>query len=134
MGGEGWVLGLDLGLGEEEVGQPAHDRAALLDVEEAGGVGEDEELRAWDSRGDRPRAAEPVLLVALAEPSAGRVLFRGREVGEGSQVLRRTVGLVFQDADAQVVLNQLYTMTPMQSTFNVIMLAISRGRPVLLTL
>jgi DNA gyrase subunit A len=39
-----------------------------------------------------------------------------------------------KDADAQVVLNQLYTMTPMQSTFNVIMLAISRGRPVLLTL
>lgn len=39
-----------------------------------------------------------------------------------------------KDADAQVVLNQLYAMTPMQSMFNVIMLAISRGRPQLLTL
>ncbi|HNU69137.1 MAG TPA: DNA gyrase subunit A [Myxococcota bacterium] len=39
-----------------------------------------------------------------------------------------------RDADPQVVLNQLYAMTPMQSTFGVIMLAISAGRPRLLTL
>ncbi|HOE82221.1 MAG TPA: DNA gyrase subunit A [Myxococcota bacterium] len=39
-----------------------------------------------------------------------------------------------RDADAQVILNQLYSMTAMQSSFNVIMLAISRGRPILLTL
>ena len=39
-----------------------------------------------------------------------------------------------RDADPQVVLNQLYAMTPMQSTFGVIMLAISNGRPRLLTL
>ncbi len=39
-----------------------------------------------------------------------------------------------KDADAHVILNQLYSMTPMQSMFNVIMLAISRGRPQLLTL
>lgn len=39
-----------------------------------------------------------------------------------------------RDADAQVVLNQLFAMTPMQSTFNVILLAISHGQPKLLNL
>ncbi|MBM4396418.1 MAG: DNA gyrase subunit A, partial [Deltaproteobacteria bacterium] len=39
-----------------------------------------------------------------------------------------------KDADAQVVLNQLFAMTPLQTTFNVINLAIVRGRPMLLSL
>ncbi len=43
------------------------------------------------------------MLVALAEPNAGRVLFRGKEVGADPDRVRRSVGLVFQDADAQVV-------------------------------
>jgi biotin transport system ATP-binding protein len=43
------------------------------------------------------------LLVALAEPSSGRVLFRGADVAADADGVRRAVGLVFQDADAQVV-------------------------------
>lgn len=43
------------------------------------------------------------LLVALAEPTAGRVFFRGAEVTDHPDRVRRSVGLVFQDADAQVV-------------------------------
>ncbi len=39
-----------------------------------------------------------------------------------------------KDADAQVVENQLYALTPLRSTFNVILLAIVRGRPKLLDL
>jgi DNA gyrase subunit A len=34
-----------------------------------------------------------------------------------------------RDGDHQVILNQLFAMTPMQSTFNVILLAISHGQP-----
>ncbi len=43
------------------------------------------------------------LLVALAEPTAGRVFFRGEDVASHPERVRRSVGLVFQDADAQVV-------------------------------
>jgi biotin transport system ATP-binding protein len=43
------------------------------------------------------------MLVGLAEPSAGRVLFRGADVSTEADRVRRSVGLVFQDADAQVV-------------------------------
>ena len=39
-----------------------------------------------------------------------------------------------KDADPQVVLNQLYASTPLRTSFGVIMLAIVRGQPVLLTL
>jgi len=39
-----------------------------------------------------------------------------------------------KDADPRLILNQLYEMTALKSTFNVIMLAIVRGRPVLLNL
>ncbi|MDR0531669.1 MAG: DNA gyrase subunit A [Oscillospiraceae bacterium] len=39
-----------------------------------------------------------------------------------------------RDANPQVVLNQLYTFTPMQSTFGVIMIALVKGEPKLLTL
>ncbi|HOU55201.1 MAG TPA: DNA gyrase subunit A [Myxococcota bacterium] len=39
-----------------------------------------------------------------------------------------------RDADPQVVLNQLHALTPMQSTFNVILLAIHHGQPRLMTL
>ena len=46
----------------------------------------------------------------------------------------RVVVELKRDADAQVVLNQLYALTPLQCTFNVILLAISRGRPVMLSL
>jgi len=41
----------------------------------------------------------------------------------------RVVVELKRDADHQVVLNQLFAMTPMQSTFNVILLAISHGQP-----
>ena len=39
-----------------------------------------------------------------------------------------------RDANPQVVLNQLYTYTPMQSSFGVIMIALVNGEPKLLTL
>jgi DNA gyrase subunit A len=39
-----------------------------------------------------------------------------------------------RDANPQVVLNQLFTFTPMQSTFGVIMIALVKGEPKLLTL
>lgn len=42
-------------------------------------------------------------LVGLAEPSAGRVLYRGIDVRKDPARVRREVGLVFQDADAQIV-------------------------------
>lgn len=43
------------------------------------------------------------ILVGLARPSSGAVLFRGADVFADSARVRRAVGLVFQDADAQVV-------------------------------
>jgi DNA gyrase subunit A len=39
-----------------------------------------------------------------------------------------------RDTPPEVVLNQLYKMTPLQTTFGVILLALVQGRPVLLTL
>lgn len=39
-----------------------------------------------------------------------------------------------RDANPQVVLNQLYTYTQMQTTFGVIMLALVNGEPQILTL
>lgn len=39
-----------------------------------------------------------------------------------------------RDANPQVVLNQLYTYTQLQSTFGVIMLALVNGEPKILTL
>lgn len=39
-----------------------------------------------------------------------------------------------RDAVPQVVLNQLHALTPLQTTFNAIMLAIVRGRPVLMNI
>jgi biotin transport system ATP-binding protein len=42
-------------------------------------------------------------LVGLAEASSGRVLCRGRAVSEDPAAARRCLGLVFQDADAQIL-------------------------------
>lgn len=42
-------------------------------------------------------------LVALAEPTEGRVLYRGVDVRTDPLRVRGEVGLVFQDADAQIV-------------------------------
>ncbi len=42
-------------------------------------------------------------LVGLAKPSAGSVLCRGRSVSADPSAARRTMGLVLQDADAQIV-------------------------------
>lgn len=43
------------------------------------------------------------MLVALAQPSSGSIEFRGAEVRLDPLRVRRAVGLVFQDADAQIV-------------------------------
>jgi biotin transport system ATP-binding protein len=43
------------------------------------------------------------MLVGLAAPTSGSVAFRGISVSADPARVRRTVGLVFQDADAQVV-------------------------------
>lgn len=42
-------------------------------------------------------------LVGLAEPSSGDVAYRGRPVAEDHFEARRGIGLVFQDADSQIV-------------------------------
>jgi len=43
------------------------------------------------------------LLVGLTEPSGGQVLFYGRNIKGDVAAVRRSVGLVFQDADAQII-------------------------------
>ena len=42
-------------------------------------------------------------LVGLLRPGSGRVLFKGKPVEENLAEARRTLGLVFQDADSQLV-------------------------------
>jgi biotin transport system ATP-binding protein len=43
------------------------------------------------------------ILAALMDPSGGEILFRGLPLGKAVPRLRRELGLVFQDADAQIV-------------------------------
>jgi biotin transport system ATP-binding protein len=43
------------------------------------------------------------ILAGLTEPSAGSILFNGRPLASSGGELRRSVGLVFQDADAQIL-------------------------------
>lgn len=43
------------------------------------------------------------MLVALAEPTAGRILYKDIDVRKATARVRTEVGLVFQDADAQIV-------------------------------
>ncbi|MDR1302865.1 MAG: energy-coupling factor ABC transporter ATP-binding protein [Treponema sp.] len=43
------------------------------------------------------------IIAGLMEPSAGEVLFRGRPLSGGTDSLRSSLGLVFQDADAQIL-------------------------------
>jgi biotin transport system ATP-binding protein len=43
------------------------------------------------------------MLAGLAEPTEGELLFRGRPLSECAKEIRRSVGLVFQDADAQIL-------------------------------
>jgi biotin transport system ATP-binding protein len=44
-----------------------------------------------------------LILAGLMEGSGGEVLFRGRKLDSAREELRRHIGLVFQDADAQIV-------------------------------
>jgi biotin transport system ATP-binding protein len=43
------------------------------------------------------------MLAGLAEPSGGEILLRGKRLASQALLLRRSVGLVFQDADAQLI-------------------------------
>jgi len=43
------------------------------------------------------------LLTGLLEPTSGKILFMGKNLSESRSVLRRSVGLVFQEADAQLI-------------------------------
>ena len=43
------------------------------------------------------------ILAGLVEPSGGEVLFRGAPLNKSRKSLRRSVGLVFQDADSQIM-------------------------------
>jgi biotin transport system ATP-binding protein len=43
------------------------------------------------------------ILAGLTEPSGGEILFKGKSLGSWGGLLRRQVGLVFQDADAQII-------------------------------
>jgi biotin transport system ATP-binding protein len=43
------------------------------------------------------------ILAGLLEPSGGEILFRGERLKKAARALRASVGLVFQDADAQLI-------------------------------
>jgi biotin transport system ATP-binding protein len=43
------------------------------------------------------------MLAGLTEPSSGEILFKGKPLGSWGGLLRGQVGLVFQDADAQII-------------------------------
>ena len=43
------------------------------------------------------------MLAGLEEPTGGEILFKGKALGECKKILRRSVGLVFQDADTQIL-------------------------------
>jgi biotin transport system ATP-binding protein len=43
------------------------------------------------------------IIAGLLEPDQGELLFRGNPLGDAKKNLRRELGLVFQDADAQIV-------------------------------
>ncbi|MCL2231563.1 MAG: energy-coupling factor ABC transporter ATP-binding protein [Treponema sp.] len=43
------------------------------------------------------------MLAGLLEPTEGRLLFRGKPLGECGKLLRQSAGLVFQDSDAQIL-------------------------------
>jgi biotin transport system ATP-binding protein len=43
------------------------------------------------------------MLAGLAEPTEGEILFRGKAYCECKNLIRRSAGLVFQDADAQIL-------------------------------
>jgi biotin transport system ATP-binding protein len=43
------------------------------------------------------------MLTGLTDPSGGQIFFQGRPLEDCAATLRRQVGLVFQDADAQIV-------------------------------
>jgi len=43
------------------------------------------------------------ILSGLLEPTEGEILFKGRPLKECGKILRSSVGLVFQDADAQIL-------------------------------
>ena len=42
-------------------------------------------------------------MVGISSPTAGSVAFRGTDLREGLQLLRRAVGFVFQDTDSQIL-------------------------------
>ena len=43
------------------------------------------------------------IMAGLLEPSEGEILFKGKTLGECKKILRRSIGLVFQDAEAQIL-------------------------------
>jgi biotin transport system ATP-binding protein len=43
------------------------------------------------------------MLSGLTEPSGGTILFQGKPLAQWGEALRRSIGLVFQDADAQLI-------------------------------
>jgi biotin transport system ATP-binding protein len=43
------------------------------------------------------------MISGLLDPSGGEILFRGKPLSGAGKELRRAVGLVFQDADAQII-------------------------------
>ena len=43
------------------------------------------------------------MLSGLLEPSEGTIVFRGKPLSQWGNLLRKTIGLIFQDADAQII-------------------------------
>lgn len=42
-------------------------------------------------------------IAALLDPSEGEIFFRGRPLNQAGKILRRELGIIFQDADAQIL-------------------------------
>lgn len=42
-------------------------------------------------------------IAALLDPSEGEIFFRGRPLNQTGKILRRELGIIFQDADAQIL-------------------------------
>jgi biotin transport system ATP-binding protein len=43
------------------------------------------------------------IIAALTDPSSGEILFKGKPTAKSRAEIRRSVGIVFQDADAQII-------------------------------
>ena len=75
-----------------------HEGAAGIDLE----IYEGESLLIAGSNGSG-KTLLMRMFSGLTEPSAGKILYKGKPLSEWGNLLRGSIGLVFQDADAQLI-------------------------------